>query len=180
MTNAMRPILTLYDFTPPPPGCIWMYEHSALCLSTAVFLSSMYLCLFSRGLVYFYRTRANATPLKTIVQSTEGDDYMLCERQNELSRPPQSWLSRSNGDYRVCHGGGQFFPFIQNIPYCSFILHKQLLPGDCTIHVLLHFTCKQHFLLAVQGPSPRLRPNAPHTYLPEKPICCAINQFIHK
>lgn len=63
--------------------CIWPYKHSPLCLSAAGSLVPVYLCLLSW--VPVYGTSTNATSLKTIVECTEGDDYM-CERQNN---PPE-------------------------------------------------------------------------------------------
>lgn len=176
MTNALRPVLTV-RLQPPHPRriCARSYKHSPLCLSAAEFLSRVYLCLFSW--VPAYGASANAASLKTIVRCTEGDDYMLCERQNEPSRPPELvqlfyWRLQSmgSGTRKLGRGGEQLLPSAENILCVTFILsqpERSRRPGESTACVLLHFTtthpCKHHFPRADLEPRPPLRPNAPHT-----------------
>lgn len=176
MTNAPRPVLTV-RLQPPHPRRMRTrsYKHSPLCLSAAEFLSCVYLCLLSWGPAY--GASANAAPLKTIVRCTEGDDYMLCERQNEPSRPPELvqlfyWRLQSmgSGTWKLGEWGEQLLPSAEDILCVTFILSQPEwsgCPGESTACVLLHFTptqpCKHHFPRADPEPRPPLRPNGPHT-----------------
>lgn len=89
MTNAIRPILMVYDFTPPSPGCvcIWVYKHSPLCPSTAVFLSSLYLCLLSWVPAYFFAEREQTQPLWKPLFDPPREMITCC--LSEPSRPPE-------------------------------------------------------------------------------------------
>lgn len=121
LTKAIR-IIPMEQFQPPPPRLLDVYVYD--CINTVLFvspqlcfLSSMHFHPFPLGRLHTLRgTRAKATSLKTIVQSSEGADYMLCERENEPRRPPRvSSVALMEITECAMEGKrGPFLPFSEN------------------------------------------------------------------
>lgn len=114
MTNALRPLLTVAAST-PTSSTYMQHGRINTVLFVSLRLSFFILRVFVSVLVGACArgASANAASLKTIVRCTEGDDYMLCERQNEPSRPPELvqlfyWRLQSmgSGTRKLGRGGG--------------------------------------------------------------------------